>query len=43
VLLERHTPIVGHSKCGGRVGVGFGNVVKCNGCLYVVLVGPGYD
>jgi len=43
VLPEGHTPIVGHSKCGGRVGVGYRCVVKCYGCLGVVSAGPGCD
>jgi len=43
VLPEGHTPIVGHSKCGGRVGVGYGSVVECDGYLCVVFADPGCD
>ena len=30
VLPERHTSVVGHSKCGGGVRVGNGCVSECN-------------
>ena len=39
MLPERHTSVVGHSKCGGGVRVGDGCVVECNcGLVRVFLV-----
>jgi len=40
VLPERHSSIVGHSKCCGGVGVGNRYVVECDCGLCVVFAGP---
>ena len=43
VLPERHSSVVGHSKCGGGGLVGNGCVVECNCGLCSVFAGPGCD
>ena len=41
MCLERHSIVVRLSKCGGRIGVGYGCVVECYCGLYVIFGGPG--
>jgi len=43
VLPERHTSIIGHSKCGGGVCIGDGCVVECDCGLFGVFLVPGCD
>ena len=41
MLPERHTSIIGHSKCGGGVCIGDGCVVECDCGLFGVFLVPG--